>query len=77
MSSRTLARARFGAAVAIAFACGIVFASGFDLTRFRYAQSRAVAAKPTVQTTSQAQIVTRQLTVSSVKMVNEKCDLVK
>jgi serine protease Do len=49
MSSRTLARARFGAAVAIAFASGIVFASGFDLTRFGYAQSRTVAAKPTVQ----------------------------
>jgi serine protease Do len=49
MSSRTLARARFGAAVAIAFAAGIVFASGFDLTRFGYAQSRTVAAKPTVQ----------------------------
>ncbi|HEX5072194.1 MAG TPA: Do family serine endopeptidase [Gemmatimonadaceae bacterium] len=49
MSSRTLARARFGAAVAIAFASGIVFASGFDLTRFGYAQSRSPAAKPTVQ----------------------------
>ena len=49
MSSRTLARARFGAAVAIAFASGIVFASGFDLTRFGYAQSRSTAAKPTVQ----------------------------
>ncbi len=49
MSSRTLARARFGAAVAIAFAAGIVFASGFDLTRFGYAQSRTVAAKPSVQ----------------------------
>jgi serine protease Do len=49
MSSRTLARARFGIAVAIAFAGGIVFASGFDLTRFGYAQSRSVAAKPTVQ----------------------------
>jgi serine protease Do len=35
--------------VAIAFASGIVFASGFDLTRFGYAQSRGVAAKPTVQ----------------------------
>ena len=49
MSSRTLARARFGVAVAIAFASGIVFASGFDLTRFGYAQSRSTAAKPTVQ----------------------------
>jgi serine protease Do len=49
MSSRTLARARFGAVVAIAFASGIVFASGFDLTRFGYAQSRGTSAKPTVQ----------------------------
>ena len=51
MSSRTFARARFGAAVAIAFATGIVFASGFDLTHFGYAQSRpaANAAKPSVQ----------------------------
>jgi serine protease Do len=49
MSSRTLARARFGAAVAIAFAGGIVFASGFDLTRFGYAQSRTVPTKPSVQ----------------------------
>ena len=50
MSSRTLARARFGAAVAIAFATGVLFASGFDLTRFGYAQARNPASKPpTVQ----------------------------
>src|SRR5687768_18467997 len=50
MSSRTFTRARFGAAVAIAFATGVVFASGFDLTRFGYAQARgAPPAKPTVQ----------------------------
>jgi hypothetical protein len=51
MSSRTLARARFGAAVAIAFASGIVFASGFDLTHFGYAQSRPTTntSKPSVQ----------------------------
>ncbi len=50
MSSRTFARARFGAAVAVAFATGVVFASGFDLTRFGYAQARgAPTAKPTVQ----------------------------
>ena len=51
MSSRTLARARFGAAVAIAFASGIVFASGFDLTHFGYAQSRPATntSKPSVQ----------------------------
>jgi serine protease Do len=49
MSSRTLARVRFGAAVAIAFASGLVFASGFDLTRFGYAQAQTAATKPTVQ----------------------------
>ena len=51
MSSRSFARARFGAAVAIAFASGIVFASGFDLTHFGYAQSRPAptATKPSVQ----------------------------
>ena len=35
------------------------------------------AGKPTVQTTSQAQIVARQLNVSSVKRVADRCDLVK
>ncbi|HEY6220535.1 MAG TPA: trypsin-like peptidase domain-containing protein [Gemmatimonadaceae bacterium] len=33
-------RARFGAAVAVAFFCGLVFASGFDLTKFSWAQGR-------------------------------------
>src|ERR1043166_2731392 len=33
-------RARFGAAVAVAFFCGLVFASGFDLTKFGWAQGR-------------------------------------
>ena len=33
-------RARFGAAVVVAFLCGLVFASGFDLTHFGWAQSR-------------------------------------
>ena len=33
-------RARFGAAVVVAFLCGLVFASGFDLTRFSWAQGR-------------------------------------
>lgn len=37
----------------------------------------SASARPKVETTSQAQIVARQLTVSSVKMVSEKCDLVK
>jgi serine protease Do len=33
-------RAAFGAAIIVAFLCGLVFASGFDLTRFSWAQSR-------------------------------------
>src|SRR5580765_6551096 len=41
-------RARFGAAIVVAFFCGLVFASGFDLTRFGWAQSRvsSSATKP-------------------------------
>jgi serine protease Do len=41
-------RARFGAAIVVAFLCGLVFASGFDLTRFGWAQSRvgSAATKP-------------------------------
>jgi serine protease Do len=44
--SSTLGRARFGAAVVVAFLCGLLFASAFDFTRFGYAQ---VSAKPTSQ----------------------------
>src|SRR5215467_4095035 len=36
-------RARFGAAVVVAFLCGLIFASGFDLTHFGWAQSRVTA----------------------------------
>src|SRR5262245_8453852 len=44
--SRSFTRLRFGAAVVTAFVGGLVFASGFDLTRFGYAQqSGAVATK--------------------------------
>ena len=38
MTSRS--RARFGAAVVVAFLCGLIFASGFDLTHFGWAQAR-------------------------------------
>jgi serine protease Do len=42
------ARARFAAGLVVAFVCGLVFASGFDLTRFGWAQGRAGGAnKPT------------------------------
>jgi len=39
-------RARFGAAIVVAFLCGLIFASGFNLTGFGWAQSK-VASKPT------------------------------
>jgi len=38
-------RARLGAAVVVAFLCGLVFASGFDLTRFGFAQQGTAGAK--------------------------------
>jgi serine protease Do len=48
MSNR-YSRARLGAAIAVAFLCGLIFASGFDLTKFSWAQSRVNTAttKPT------------------------------
>src|SRR5947199_6710746 len=36
-------RAGFGAAIVVAFFCGLVFASGVDLTRFGWAQGRVNA----------------------------------
>jgi hypothetical protein len=33
-------RASFSAAIVVAFLCGLVFASGVDLTRFSWAQGR-------------------------------------
>jgi len=38
-------RVRLGAAVATAFVCGLLFASGFDLTRFGFAQDGTKGAK--------------------------------
>jgi len=43
MSNRN-SRVTFGAALVVAFICGLVFASGFDLTRFGWAQSRVNSA---------------------------------
>jgi serine protease Do len=36
-------RARFGAGIVVAFLCGLIFASGFDLTHFSWAQQRVTA----------------------------------
>jgi serine protease Do len=46
-------RARFGAAIVVAFLCGLVFASGFDLTRFGWAQSRVGSTNATKPTAAQ------------------------
>ena len=48
----SFSRARLGVAVVTAFVCGLLFASGFDLTRFGFAQEGAKGAKPS---TSQVQ----------------------
>ena len=42
--SPNISRIRFGAAVAAAFAGGLIVASGFDLTRFGYAQQTGAPA---------------------------------
>src|SRR3569832_1255748 len=41
----SFSRVRLGAAVATSFVCGLLFASGFDLTRFGFAQDGAKGAK--------------------------------
>jgi len=46
-------RARFGAAVVVAFLCGLLFASGFDLTRFGWAQGRVGSSNATKPTAAQ------------------------
>ena len=48
MSTR-FPRARLTAAVVVAFCCGLLFASGFDLTRFSFAQVTKTPAKPSAQ----------------------------
>src|SRR6185503_10706459 len=47
---KKLARAQLIAGVLVAFAAGVIFASGFDLTKISWAQSKtAPAPKPTAQ----------------------------
>jgi len=41
----SFSRGRLGAAVVTAFACGLLFASGFDLTRFSFAQDQSKGGK--------------------------------
>src|SRR5258708_5098447 len=55
-------RARFGAAVAVAFICGLIFASGFDLTRFSWAQTRVpgVASGPSIPAPAVASLAETQ-----------------
>ena len=42
-------RLGFGAALAVAFVCGLIFASGMDLTRFGWAQARITPTSQTAQ----------------------------
>src|SRR5580765_47262 len=48
MSTR-FPRARLTAAVVVAFSCGLLFASSFDLTRFSWAQASKTPSKPSAQ----------------------------
>src|SRR6478752_5434867 len=52
MSTKS-SRAKFGAAVVVAFLCGLLFASGFDLTRFGWAQGRVGSSNATKPTAAQ------------------------
>ena len=51
----SLSRARLGAAVVTAFVCGLLFASGFDLTRFGFAQDGKAAKVASSQVQSLAE----------------------
>jgi serine protease Do len=42
-------RLGFGAALAVAFVCGLIFASGLDLTKFSWAQARVIPTSQTAQ----------------------------
>src|SRR5450759_3421752 len=59
MPMNSFPRARFGAAVAVAFTCGLIFASGFDLTRFGWAQTR-VAGGPSIPAPAVASLAESQ-----------------
>ena len=50
------ARAKLIGAVAIAFACGLVFAAGFDITRFSFAQGKAITARQVALTPAPASV---------------------
>jgi serine protease Do len=53
-------RARFGLAVAGAFLCGLIFASGMDLTRFGWAQSPVTSTAPKVPAPAVASLAETQ-----------------
>jgi serine protease Do len=55
MTSR-VTRARFSAAVVVAFFCGLIFASGFDLTHFGWAQGRVGSSTGTASKPSASQV---------------------
>jgi serine protease Do len=50
----------FGAALAVAFLCGLIFASGMDLTQFSWAQSRVTSSPAQVPAPAVASLVETQ-----------------
>jgi serine protease Do len=67
--SSPFARMRLGAAVVLAFACGLVFASALDLTRFGYAQGAAPASSRPMADASNAFVaVAEQVTPAVVSI---------
>jgi serine protease Do len=79
MSTR-FPRARLTAAVVVAFCCGLLFASGFDLTRFGWAQASsktpakpsAQQVQPLVETSNAFEAIAEHVTPSVVSIQSEK-----
>jgi serine protease Do len=66
--STKFSRATLGAAIVAAFVCGLIIASGLDLTRFGWAQSR-VASNGTLARPTNAQVASAAETESAFEMV--------
>ena len=77
--SRPLTRTRLAVAVVLAFVCGVVFASGFDLTRLGFAQQgrdtnapTAQEVKPLVETSNAFVQIAQNVTPSVVSINTER-----
>jgi serine protease Do len=76
--STKYARARFAAGVIVAFSCGLLFASGLDLTRFGWAQTKtppkpsAQQVQPLVETSNAFEAIAEHVTPAVVSIQSEK-----